>query len=147
MAYICNNLAELQKAISIELEKGMNDLERDLKAELNRNLESFYKQGKPKMYVRTGALKKSGRTLKVGFGTVDQDLYVFMNPGMYHKVPNPAFDIDGTGRYSHFNAMEIYDATENHKHGVLGRGGYWRSTLAVIPHYMKYDIGNRFKAG
>ena len=109
------------------------------------NTQGFYSQGSPKVYVRTGQLGRSPQSTGVsGAGnTYRTSVYLDVASTSY-PVPNPLFDFDGTGRFSHFTSEEVFEAAENGTSGVLGKPGFWKKTEKEIKDALDDAMSKRF---
>lgn len=110
------------------------------------NVASFYTMGNPTVYQRTGQLGSSARSKGVsGTGnTYETTIYLDVG-GTSYDVPNPAFDYDGTGRFSHFSSQEVFEAAENHTSGVKGKPGFWKKTETEIEQAFDEAMSKRFR--
>lgn len=109
------------------------------------NVQSFYLQGRPKKYVRTGQLGSSARhTGATGSGNRYQTKIYLDLGAVHYDVPNPLFDLDGTGRFSHYTTEEVFDAAENGHSGVLGRSGFWKKSEKEIKEAFDSAMSKRF---
>ena len=75
------------------------------------NLESFYSQGSPKKYVRTGALGESPEHTGVAGGNGNYEYRIYLEPPEYT-----------TGTYS---GQKVLEEAQYHGSGILGRAGTW----------------------
>lgn len=109
------------------------------------NMHSFYSQGHPKKYVRTGQLGASARSTGVSGGGNHYETTIYLDvEGTSYPVPNPAFDTDGSGRFSHFTSMEVFEAAEAGTSGILGKPGFWKKSETEIEQALNAAMAKRF---
>lgn len=124
-----NSMAELEAMIRQEMMKAMQVVQSKAEADMYEETGSFYRQGSPSIYRRTGNLGSSPRVsgLTGGGNLVSFDAY--LDPGSY-TVPNPDFTSRGFGSY--FSPLQVLTAAENGGAHILGRSGFWRRSEEKI---------------
>ena len=75
------------------------------------DIESFYSQGNPTTYIRTGAYGESPESTGVSGGNGNYDYNIHLNPPDYT-----------TGTYS---GQKVLEEAQYHGSGILGRAGTW----------------------
>ena len=75
------------------------------------DIESFYMQGDPKRYERTGAYGESPESTGVSGGNGNYDYNIHLNPPSY-----------STGTY---DGQTVLEEAQYHGSGILGRAGTW----------------------
>jgi len=109
------------------------------------NVSSFYTQGNPTIYQRTGQLGNSAKSDGVSGGGNNWRTKIYLDvAGTSYNVPNPDFDFDGTGRFSHFSSQEVFEAAENHTSGVKGKPGFWKKTESELEQMFDIAMSKRF---
>lgn len=115
-----------------------------LAATLN-NTHSFYSQGNPTVYQRTGQLGNSPKSTGVSGSGNSYKTKIYLDvAGTSYPVPNPDFDTDGTGRFSHFSSQEVFEAAESGSFGVKGKPGFWKKSEAEIQQIFEAAMSKRF---
>lgn len=98
---------------------------------LNEELQGFYSQGAPSWYRRTGKLGGAGRRTGVsntGSGAFGE---VYIDQGYGYQ-------------YGNFDGDQVVPAAETNSFGILGRGGFWSRTEAMIPQFLHAALASRF---
>ena len=109
------------------------------------NAQGFYSQGQPAIYVRTGQLGRSPKADGVSGSGNTYRTKIYMDiDGTRYPVPNPLFDTDGTGRFSHFTSHEVFEAAESGSSGVKGKPGFWQQTETNIKDALEAAMAKRF---
>lgn len=91
------------------------------------DIESFYMQGNPKIYKRTGAYGESPRTTGVSGNNGNYDYHIYLDPPEYT-----------TGTYS---GQKVMEEAQWHGSGILGRAGTWFEA----EHDIEEALKNNFK--
>lgn len=92
-----------------------------------KDIESFYTQGFPQVYQRTGALGESPRTTGVSGNNGNYDYHIYLDPPEYT-----------TGTYS---GQKVMEEAQWHGSGILGRAGTWFEA----EHDIEEALKNNFK--
>jgi len=116
-------LKEVQAACEEAVEKSYN--------KLNEELHGFYSQGSPVLYQRTGMLGSAARRTGVSCSRSGAFGEIYIDQGIGYST--------GT-----FSGSQVIDASETNSYGVLGRGGFWNRTEAMIPQFLNSALANRF---
>ncbi len=136
---------ELEKQIMKKLVNAMNVVELKAETIMTDELFGFYAGGFPKRYKRTGQLGNSWRTSGVTQSGTSASFKAYLDMGACsYDVPNPLFDYDGTGRYSHFSTGEVFNAAEGGYAGVVGRPGFWLRSEIKFEQALKETMGQYF---
>ena len=99
----------------------------------HENALSFYDQGEPKYYHRTGTYGTAPNTDGVkGFGNT-QEVEIYMEEAGHGY---------STGTFS---AQEVWQAAEDHTYGVLGRPGRWAQTESDVQDIINNVCSEHFK--
>lgn len=90
------------------------------------DIESFYIQGNPSSYVRTGALGESPESTGVSGGNGNYHYNIHLNPPTYT-----------TGTYS---GQKVLEEAQYHGSGILGRAGTWFEAQQDIEEALKKNF-------
>ena len=91
------------------------------------DIESFYSQGNPIRYIRTGAYGESPESTGVSGGNGNYDYNIYLDPPEYT-----------TGTYS---GQKVMEEAQWHGSGILGRAGTWFEA----EHDIEEALKNNFK--
>lgn len=121
---VANNIAELERMLMSRMKAAMNVAAAKMEADVYEQTYSFYAQGNPKVYVRTGALGNTPKVTaaKASDKTVSFDVYLDTNY-QYSTGDNPSM-------------QQVLELAENGtawttKSGAparstVGNGGFWK---------------------
>lgn len=93
------------------------------------DVESFYTQGEPKSYERTGALGESPRTTGVSGGDGNYHYNIYLDPPDY-----------GTEKYGGYSGQKVLEEAQWHGSGILGRAGTWFEAEHDIEEALKKNF-------
>ncbi len=130
---VANNINELKQMLQKRLSDAMEVTRNKSLTDMQEEVASFYTQGKPFLYTRTGNLKRSPRVtdLTVSDDKASFEAYLYRDdPGVYDNFNRTIFLINGFSSY--FSPLQVFTAAENHTSGVLGKPGFWRRSLKRI---------------
>lgn len=120
------NVQALLSAINQEMTQVMDEISVEGKMIALRNAESFYSQGEPSSYVRTGKYGDAPTSDGVQRSGNEVSTEIYMKEA-------------GHGyRTGTFSAKEVWQAAEDHTFGVLGKSGLWQDSEEEIKK-MAYD--------
>lgn len=142
---VANNSADLEQMIIQQMQKAMQETQRRVENDMLRETQSFYSQGSPSWYTRTGGIGRTPKTTGITSGgtSVSFEAYLDENQGWYGAGnPNPAFT--SRGFPSNFSPLQVLTAAENSTNYVLGRGGFWQRTLVDIEKDINTVFGSYF---
>lgn len=122
------NMAELERMLMRQLQKAMNVASSKMLADAMEETYGFYTQGKPKLYVRTGALGDSPKTTAITTNGKSVSFDVYLDTNLGYRVPNPVFTDKGYASY--FSGSEVLSAAESGKAHILGKSGFWKRSEA-----------------
>ena len=91
-----------------------------------KDIESFYTQGSPQVYQRTGALGESPESTGVSGGNGDYHYNIHLNPPSY-----------STGTY---DGQTVLEEAQYHGSGILGRAGTWFEAQQDIEEAVKKNF-------
>lgn len=122
-------LAELSKEMLV----AMQEVDAKGKAKAKENAESFYSQGSPVLYDRTGKYGDASDSTgaRGGGGHVSTEIY--MNPSGHGYT---------TGTFS---AQEVWEAAESGSAGVLGMPGRWTKTEQDVEQLANEIFAKHFR--
>lgn len=137
--------AEIESRLTKRLQGAMNIVNLHAENIMRQELASFYAGGTPRRYVRTGQLGNSAKVTPLATSGTTISFKAYLDKGsVYYHVPNPLFDFDGTGRYSHYTTDEVFDAAEAGHSGIVGRPGFWGRSERRIEQDFYSVIGSFF---
>ena len=125
-----SSMAELEKMIMDDMYKAMSVARTKAEQDTKDEVQSFYSQGSPKIYKRTGKLGQSVRANGANRGGKTVEFTVWLDQALTYLVPNPAFTSRGFASY--FTTPEIFEAAEGGTSGVQGRPGFWARSFEKI---------------
>lgn len=134
-----NNMAELENLILNEMQNAMKIVQSKSEKDTQNEVKSFYSQGSPKIYKRTGKLGKSVRKMGVSRYRKTVHFYIWLDRTYNYTVPNPDF-ID-RGFASYFTTPMVFDAAEAGTANIKGRSGFWARSEKKI----ESDLNTTFK--
>ena len=120
------DIQSLLSAVNQEMTQVMDEISVEGEMIALRNAESFYSQGSPMSYVRTG---------KYGDAPTSDGLQRSGNEVSTEIYMEEAGHGYATGTFS---AREVWQAAEDHTAGVLGKSGLWQDSEDEIKK-MAYD--------
>lgn len=86
-----NSMAELEQLILNEMQKAMTVVHSKSLKDTENEVQSFYSQGSPSIYKRTGKLGKSVRNYGVSKYGKNVHFYIWLDRTYSYVVPNPDF--------------------------------------------------------
>lgn len=110
-----SNMAQLEQMLMNQIKKAMNVAAEQMKADVYEQTGSFYTQGSPKIYIRTGALGDTPRVTPITNSgkTVSYDVYLDQS----HNY--------STGTWNMATVMEHAESGDGYG-GILGKPGFWQ---------------------
>ena len=127
---VASSMAELEKLIMDEIYAAMSVARSKSEQDTKIEVQSFYSQGSPTIYKRTGNLGNSVRANGASRGGRSVEFTVWLDQGMSYNVPNP--DFTSRGFPSYFTTPEIFQAAESGAAGVKGKPGFWARSFEKI---------------
>lgn len=111
---VASNMAQLEQMLMNQMKKAMNVAAEQMKADVYEQVGSFYTQGSPKVYIRTGALGDTPRVTPITSSgkTVSYEVYLDQS----HSY--------STGTWDMATVME--HAESGNGGGILGKPGFWQ---------------------
>ena len=136
---------EIRKELQQKAREAIEETDQKGLEATKKNTQDFYSGGTPELYVRTGQLGNSPKSTGVSGGgnTYESKIYLDVG-GTSYMVPNPLFDFDGTGRFSHYSSDEVFDAAENGHSHVVGKPGFWKKSDKEIEQIFDSSVSKRF---
>lgn len=125
-----SSMAELETMILAEMTKAMSIARAKSEQDTKTEVESFYSQGHPKIYHRTGKLGKSTKSHGTFSGGKSVSFVVWLDQTYSYTVPNP--DFIERGFPSYFSTPMVFEAAEAGTANIKGRSGFWARSLEKI---------------
>ena len=133
MGKIVKSFAELEKACQAKMRKAMEETITEGWVKATENAEDFYSIDSPnRIYDRTGKYGDAPDADPVTGNGNELRSKIYMNPSGHEYT---------TGTFS---AQEVWEATENHTAGVLGKASRWEQTERDIEDAVNESFGKRF---
>lgn len=133
MAKKISSWTELESALQKEMHNAMEEIVQKGYLKACENAVDFYSEGNPTVYNRTGTYGDTPDTDGVEGSGNNLSAKIYMN-AFGHGY--------STGTFS---AREVWEAAENHSHGVLGKSGRWAQTESDIERTIQEVFGKRFR--
>lgn len=130
MKKIANNMADLEQMIMDEMQDAMNKVRTKSETDTKDEVQSFYSQGSPTIYKRTGKLGKSVKSQGTNRYGTTVDFYVWLDRTYNYTVPNP--DFIKRGFKSFFSTPMVFDAAEVGDAHIKGKSGFWERSERKI---------------
>lgn len=129
---VARNMSELERMLMSQLTKAMDVVAEKVKADMYEETASFYTQGEPQVYIRTGALGDTPRTTtpSVSGKSISFEAYLDQN----HKYE--------TGTWSMPTVLTNAEAGTG---GILGKSGFWKRSENKIQKTLDSTLKQFFK--
>ena len=127
---VASSMAELEKMIMDEIYSAMSTAKSKAEQDTKTEVQSFYSQGSPTIYVRTGNLVNSVRANGASRGGRSVEFTIWLDQSISYNVPN--LDFTSRGFPSYFTTPEIFQAAESGSSGVKGKSGFWARSFEKI---------------
>lgn len=137
------NMAQLEQMLLNQMKKAMSVASSKMLADTMQETYSFYTQGKPKIYVRTGALGDSPKTTALSVSGKTVSFEVYLNQDLGYDVPNTAFTDRGYASY--FTGAQVLDAAEKGTAHILGKPGFWSRSEKTFQKTLDSTMRQFFK--
>mgnify|MGYP004631427987 FL=1 len=128
---VATNMGQLEQMLRTKLKVAMQSASDNINSDITKNLSSFYTQGTPKIYKRTGNL--GGSAERTPLSCVGNTVSFEAKLNTTHGYT--------TGTYS---KTEVLEAAENHEHGVLGKSGVWAKSEGNMQKLLDSAIRSQF---
>lgn len=135
---VANNMNELRAMIQAEMLAAMTEARTTMETTLKKEVSSFYTQGKPKVYVRTGALGKSPKVDPISGAGNNLSFKIYLDTNYSYNMPNPLF------RQSWYSTEQVIQAAENHTSHILGKPGFWQRSEAQFQNLLDSAMAKHF---
>lgn len=120
---IASNMSQLVNMLRGEMTAAMQEANSKIHNVMKTEVGSFYSQGKPEIYVRTGALGNSPKVTSVSGGGSTVSFDAYLDQSYSYSMPNMEFIKRGYSSY--FSTPEVLEVAENHSAHILGKSGFW----------------------
>lgn len=137
-----SSMAELEKMILDDMYKAMSAAKSKAEQDTIAEVQSFYSQGTPRIYKRTGKLGNSVKANGASKGGSSVEFSIWLDQSISYQVPNEAFT--SRGLPSHFTTPEIFEAAESGSAGVKGKPGFWARSYEKIKSDTDNALGMYF---
>lgn len=128
------NMMQLKKMLQKQMKNAMRDAQKQMYKKTQDEVQSFYSQGSPEVYERTGALGNTPQTtpLQETGNSASFDIYLDKS------------HIYGTGRDLQ-SMSELLPAAESGGYGILGKPGFWQRSEASFQQTLDTSMRKYFK--
>lgn len=137
-----SSMAELENMILAEMTTAMNVARIKAEKDTKNEVESFYSQGSPTIYKRTGKLGKSTKSHGTFKSGKSVEFVIWLDRTYSYTVPNPAF-IE-RGYESYFSTPMVFDAAEAGTANIKGKPGFWARSFEKIKSDTNDALGMYF---
>lgn len=137
-----SSMAAIKKAIQKEAKAAMRDAQKKMWKKTRQEIESFYYQGSPTIYERTGTLGNSPQTTSLQDSGDSLEYEIYLDQSVSYEVPNEAFTSRGFPSY--FTTPEIFEAAESGSFGVKGKSGFWARSEAEFQNILDSAMAQHF---
>ena len=137
-----SSMAAIKKAIQKEAKAAMRDAQKKMWKKTRQEIESFYYQGSPTIYERTGTLGNSPQTTSLQDSGDSLEYEIYLDQSVSYEVPNEAFTSRGFPSY--FTTPEIFEAAESGSFGVKGKSGFWVRSEAEFQNILDSAMAQHF---
>ena len=149
---VASSMAELEKQIMEEMRKAMYDAKRQSEDDMKEAVQGYY-TGSPKMYKRTGKLKKTPKTSGVSSGakSIEFDAYLDTNsvyPSITYTYTDGHTSTSKSPSMTDVINLTNYGTTSGSVgklHPSIGTPGYWEKALTKIEKTVDTSFGKYFK--
>lgn len=129
---VATNMAQLEQMLLNRLKKAMNVAAEQMKADVYEQVGSFYTQGNPKIYVRTGALGDTPRVTPITASGKSVSYEVYLDQS--HNYTTGTWDMP-----------TVMAAAEVGGGGILGKPGFWKRSEKTFQKTLNRVIHSFFK--
>ena len=140
---VATNMQQLEAMLLNELKRCMDTAAQNILETMQSETNSFYTQGKPRIYERTGMLGDSPKTTPVSISGKEASFDAYIDQSYSYPMPN--WDFIDRGYSSYFSTPDVIEAAENHTSGILGKPGFWARAEAKMQQELDSAISNSFK--
>lgn len=137
-----SNMAAIKRAIQKEAKAAMRDAQKKMWKKTRQEIESFYNQGSPTIYERTGTLGNSPQITNLQDSGDSLEYEIYLDQSVSYEVPNEAFTSRGFPSY--FTTPEIFEAAESGSFGVKGKSGFWARSEAEFQNILDSAMAQHF---
>lgn len=137
-----SNMVAIKRAIQKEAKAAMRDAQKKMWKKTRQELESFYNQGSPTIYERTGTLGNSPQITSLQDSGDSLEYEIYLDQSVSYEVPNEAFTSRGFPSY--FTTPEIFEAAEGGTSGVKGKSGFWARSEAEFQNILDSAMAQHF---
>lgn len=137
-----SNMAAIKRAIQKEAKAAMRDAQKKMWKKTRQEIESFYNQGSPTIYERTGTLGNSPQITNLQGSGDSLEYEIYLDQSVSYEVPNEAFTSRGFPSY--FTTPEIFEAAESGSFGVKGKSGFWARSEAEFQNILDSAMAQHF---
>lgn len=135
-------MSDLRNAFQAEFIAAMQEANSKIDNVLKQEVSSFYTQGSPKIYVRTGALGNSPKVTPVNSNGNQAEFKAYLDQSYSYPMPNQ--DFIQRGYASYFTTQEVLENAENHTAHILGKPGFWARSESQFQQILDDAIGAHF---
>ena len=123
MAITVTSMSQLKAELSKRMNKAMNETKSLSEQTTRTELQSFYSQGDPDIYRRTGKLGNSMRSATTAQGLEIASFTIYLDTHYGYDMPNEEFIKRGFKSY--FTTPMVFDNAEAGTAHIKGKPGFW----------------------
>ena len=129
---VATNMKQLEQMLRTKLKVAMQSASDNINSDITQNLSSFYTQGTPEFYKRTGNLGNSAERTPLSCSGNTISFEAGLNTTHGYTT--------GT-----FSKTEVLEAAENHEAGILGKPGFWEKSENNMQKLLDSAIRSLFR--
>lgn len=141
---VARNMAELSSMIMREVRNAMVEAHAKSVSDTEQEVNSFYSQGSPLIYERTGKLGNSVRNTNVSSSGNSCTFSIWLDQDYSYDMPNTAFT--DLGFASYFTTPMVLEAAEAGTARIKGKPGFWNRSTNKIENNLKTSFASRFQS-
>lgn len=136
------SMAELERMIMDEMQRAMTVVHAKSEQDTRNEVQSFYSQGSPTIYKRTGKLGSSVRSKGVSRSGKRVSFFIWLDRTYNYTVPNPDFIEKGFASY--FSTPMVFEAAEAGTANIKGKSGFWARSEEKIESNLNSTFASFF---
>lgn len=129
---VASNMAQLEQMLMNQMKKAMNVAAEQMKADVHEQVSSFYTQGSPRVYVRTGALGDTPRVTPTTDSGKSISYEVYLDQS--HNYSTGTWDM-----------ATVMANAESGGGGILGKPGFWQRSQSSFQQTLDMVMGSFFR--
>ena len=145
---VYTSIDDLQKAIMAEINKAMEDASKEIKETMQKEVDSFYSEGDPVMYERTGQLGKTPKVSPIKSTATESSFDAYLDTSYRYPAITYTY-YDGSQTTSKRPTMtDVINLTNygttsssvGYLHPALGKPGYWERSVKQMKKILNQNL-------